>query len=286
MEHSPSHHSSSPENNGGKTTNKTASTAETENKGKTTDDVTDSSQKRGRRHSSSLSAIVGNIGIRIKRSSSTVSSSSDGRISSLQSSAVGSLSTPPKRKNSSSTSDINSEISSTKASSRRRSTPINQRTTTVASLPVSKNKKTSLRGIFTNTRKISLQTDLIGDDQLPPRPPLFIKELNKEESKTIKSLNEFPKDRFNTGDENYARNIGNGLSVQCNHPTKSSVFQTNTVSNNVGFNAMSDRRSRVHKHSLQQGNKWKLLQQKVLGNLDEEKDDDQELGNNQFYGKV
>ena len=285
MEYSPLQHSSSPENNERKTTNKLASTAETNSQVKTTDDVTESSNKRGRRHSSSLSAIVGNIGIRIKRSSSTVSSSSDGRISSLQSSAVGSLSTPPKRKNSSSTSDIHSENSSPKAPSRRRSTPINQRTTTVASLPVSKNKKTSLKGIFSNTRKISLQTDLIRDDQLPPRPPLFIKEVNTEDSKTIKSMNEFPRDGFHIGDEECARNIGNGLSIQAKHPTNSSVFPAKTSSNNVGFNAMGDRRTRMHKHSLQQGNKWKLLQQKVLGNLDEEKDDDQD-GNVQFYGKV
>ena len=48
----------------------------------------------------------------------------------------------------------------------------------------------------------------------------------------------------------------------------------------------NDRRTRVHKHSLQQGNKWKLLQQKVLGNLDEEKDDEQEVPAKHTCGKI
>ena len=264
-------HSSSSENNGSKIDSKASATADQAGPGNTSPDVTDSSSNRSRRHSSSLSAIVGHIGTKIKRSSSTVSSSSDGRISSLQKSAQsGSLSTPPKRKNSSSTSDINSENYTPKAPSRRRSTPINQRTATEASLPSTKNnKKTSLRGIFSSTRKISLQSDLFGNDQLPPRPSLFIKELNKE-SKTV--VNELSNDkRLNNGDQESVRKIGNG--------TKNSF-------NNVS-NAPSDRRTRAHKHSLQQGNKWKLLQQKVLGNLDEEKDDyDEDVENKQYNGKV
>ena len=264
-------HSNSSDNNGSKMISQASETASPVNPDSTSADATDSSNNRSRRHSSSLSAIVGHIGTKIKRSSSTVSSSSAGRISSLQKSAPsGSLSTPPKRKNSSSTSDINSENYTPKAPSRRRSTPINQRTATEASLPTTKNnKKTSLRGIFSSTRKISLQSDLFSNDQLPPRPPLFIKELN-EESKT--AVNEFSNDKtLNNGDQESVRKIGNG--------TKNSF-------NNVS-NAPSDRRTRAHKHSLQQGNKWKLLQQKVLGNLDEEKDDyDEDVENKQYYGKV
>ena len=279
-------HCNSSENNGKRTNNRTSSAADTASREITGQDATDSCNKRGRRHSSSLSAIVGNIGTRIKRSSSTVSSSSDGRISALQNSAPpGSLSTPPKRKNSSSTSDIPSENKSPNAPSRRRSTPINQRTTTETLFPASKNKKTSLRGIFSSNRKVSLQSDLNGDHKLPPRPPLFIKEFRKD-SKTI--ITEFTSDtKLNTSDQEFSRNIGNGSTVKNDCPiTTSSTFQTKNSSNNV-CNTMSERRTRVHKHSLQQGNKWKLLQQKVLGNLDEENDDDDhDLGNNRLYGKV
>ena len=256
---------------------KTSSTVETANQSSST---TDNSDNRGRRHSSSFSAIVGNIGSRIKRSSSTVGSSPDGRILGLQNMPEGSLSTPSKRKNTS-TSEMSCESSWVKSRSRRSSTPVNQ--TPDGSISASKGKKTSLIGMFSTTRKSSLQSCPHVADQLPPKPP----QLNKETTHThqllsLKSRNHScdQTEKLGNADEGM-NNIANGSTKMHNSCPKPILIKNHPIS---GSNTFS--RTRIHKHSLQQGNKWKLLQQKVLGNLDEEKDDEQELPINQHYGKA
>ena len=238
------------------------------------DDTEKGSKQRGRRHSSTFSALVGNIGTRIKRSSSTVNSSSDGCISGSKSIPPGSMSTPSQRKNSSSTSETLTENVLTKPPSRRSSTPTNQRN--VAPIITPKGKKTSLRGIFSSSRKSSLQSEQNGADKLPPRPPLLIKESNQDIQCEILDQINF---------DHLIRNGTNGSTPNIHsRPAPPSSASRNVFSSNDG-NQFSDRRTRMHKHSLQHGNKWKLLQQKILGNVDEEIDDEQEFPENQSHGK-
>ena len=237
------------------------------------DKKTVNNENRGRRHSSSLSAMVGNIGIRLKRSSSSISSSTtDGRIS-IPKDKAENISTPTKRKNPS-LSKIVPDSGSAKTTSRRSSTPVDPRTDTPVSIP--KNKKTSLSGIFSSTRKLSLQlTPNNGNQNLPPRPPpQSIKSLHSDTQTSRNNARTEVKEQStqdemcNTTDtELKLRNGTNGASMLKSNRHFPS-FQDN--------DKFLERRGRVHKHSLQQGNKWKLLQQKVLGNLDEEKGDDEE----------
>jgi hypothetical protein len=138
------------------------------------------------------------------------------------------------------------------------------------------------------SRKTSLQSCNNVADQLPPRPPLSIKETTDthqilsltsrnhscDQSEQLRKIN--ADERMN--------NIPNGLTNIHNSSPQPSITKNYPISGSNTFS--KDRRTRTHKHSLQQGNKWKLLQQKVLGNLDEEKDDEEDLPINQNYGKV
>ena len=228
--------------------------------------------KGGRRHSSSFSTIVGSIGSRLKRSSSSVTSPSSGKTS-TSSVTSGNLSTPTNRKFSAAA-KIPSETVTGKqppqSPSRRSSTPVDQRIDTSTSSS-SKAKKSSLRGIFSSTRKHSLQQqpNSNGSDQLPPRPPSSVR-------------GGLPQDTHTKTDSfDLSNNISNQLVFRedidnrIRNGTNSSMPKTTQAA--PQNNAFGDRRQRIHKHSLQQGNKWKLLQQKVLGNVDEENDDEHDL---------
>lgn len=246
----------------------------------------DTSGKRGRK--SSLSAIVGSIGTRLKRSTSSVTSSTDGRISNPNDNP-GNLSTPTKRKNSA-TSKIPSEPSSVQSPSRRSSTPIDQRIDT--SVSTSKGKKTSLRGIFSSARKFSLQTNSNGADQLPPRPPPSVKASYQDTQSAAINVGAANEPSSNQPEllgrhgevDAWIRNGTNGSIPKHTRSQKYSAEHTHSSSHDN--NTFIDRRARIHKHSLQQGNKWKLLQQKVLGNVDEENDDEQECPTSTNYGKM
>ena len=266
---------------------KSASASKSDNKNSTEQDRPSTCDKQGRRHSSSLSAIVGNISSRLKRSSSTVGSSSAVCKSESKVTPTGSMSTPSKRKNPS-TSAMQPENMATRGHSRRSSTPINQNCDDLAFNH--KGRKTSLTGFFSGTRKFSLQLYHNGGDQLPPRPPLMITESNIDNQTIItNTTHNSSQNAEGLAQTGVFDGIRNGISsdVALNNNITPSCSSTSRVFGSTFNNkALSDRRHRIHKHSLQQGNKWKLLQQKVLGNLDEEKDDDQELCNGQSDGKL
>ena len=268
---------------------KPTSPSKSDNKNSTEQDRPSTCDRQGRRHSSSLSAIVGNISSRLKRSSSTVGSSSAVCIPESKVPPTGSMSTPSKRKNPSSTSaTIQPENMATRGHSRRSSTPTNQKCDDSAFNQ--KGRKASLTGFFSGTRKFSLQLYQNGGDQLPPRPPLMIRESNMDNQTIISNTtNKSSQNAEGLGQIGVFDGIRNGIpsDVALNNNITPSCSSTSRVFGGTFNNkALSDRRHRIHKHSLQQGNKWKLLQQKVLGNLDEEKDDDQELCNGQSDGKV
>ena len=268
---------------------KPASPSKSDIKNSTEQDSPSTCDRQGRRHSSSLSAIVGNISSRLKRSSSTVGSSSAVCISESKGPPTGSMSTPSKRKNpSTSAMQPPENMATTRGHSRRSSTPINQKCDDSAFNH--KGRKASLTGFFSGTRKFSLQLYHNGGDQLPPRPPLMIRESNMDNQTIITNTTH----KSSQNAEGLAQTgafdgIRNGIpsDVALNNNITPSCSSTSRVFGSTFNNkALSDRRHRIHKHSLQQGNKWKLLQQKVLGNLDEEKDDDQELCNGQSDGKI
>ena len=245
------------------------------------DDDTKSS-KSGRRHSSSLSAIVGSLGTRLKRSSSSVTSSTGGRISSTKD-MTGNLSTPTKRKNSATSKITSDSTTSVKSSSRRSSTPIDQRIDT--SVSTSRGKKTSLRGIFSSARKFSLQSNPNVAEQLPPLPPQLRKgSYQDSQSSNVEVVPENLNPEELIGTRGTDAGIRNGTNGSISTNTRPPGGSGNALP--LGNNNFSDRRARMHKHSLQQGNKWKLLQQKVLGNVDEENDDEQEFLQNINHGKM
>ena len=268
---------------------KPAAPSKSDNKNSTEQDRPSTCDRQGRRHSSSLSAIVGNISSRLKRSSSTVGSSSTVCISESKGTPTGSMSTPSKRKNPSTSSAIMQpeNMATTRGHSRRSSTPTNQKCDDSAFNQ--KGRKASLTGFFSGTRKFSLQLYQNGGDQLPPRPPLMIRESNMDNQTIISNTtNESSQNAEGLDQIGVFDGIRNGIpgDVALNNNITPSCSSTSRVFGSTFNNkTLSDRRHRIHKHSLQQGNKWKLLQQKVLGNLDEEKDDE-ELWNGQSDGKA
>ena len=267
---------------------KPASPSKSDIKNSTEQDRPSTCDRQGRRHSSSLSAIVGSISSRLKRSSSTVGASSAVCIPESKVAPTGSMSTPSKRKNPSSTSSMQQENMATRGHSRRSSTPTNQKCDDSAFNQ--KGRKASLTGFFSGTRKFSLQLYQNGGDQLPPRPPLMIRESNMDNQTIISNTTDKASQNAEVLDQiGVFDGIRNGIpsDVALNNNITPSCSSTSRVFGGTFNNkTLSDRRHRIHKHSLQQGNKWKLLQQKVLGNLDEEKDDDQELCNGKSDGKV
>ena len=271
---------------------KPAAPSKSDNKSSTEQDRPSTCDRQGRRHSSSLSAIVGTISSRLKRSSSTVGSSNAVCISESKGPPAGSTSTPSKRKNPSTSSAIMQpeNMATTRGHSRRSSTPINQKCDDSAAFN-QKGRKASLTGFFSGTtRKFSLQLyHNNGGDQLPPRPPLMIRESNMDNQTIITNTTH----KSSQNAEGLAQTgafdgIRNGIpsDVALNNNITPSCSSTSRVFGSTFNNkTLSDRRHRIHKHSIQQGNRWKLLQQKVLGNLDEEKDDE-ELWNGQSDGKA
>ena len=266
---------------------KPASPSKSDNKSSTEQDRPSTCDRQGRRHSSSLSAIVGNISSRLKRSSSTVGSSSAVCISESKGPPTGSTSTPSKRKHPSTSTMQLENMATTRGHSRRSSTPINQKCDDSAFNH--KGRKASLTGFFSGTRKFSLQLYQNGGDQLPPRPSLMIRESNMDNQTIItNTTHKSSQNADGLAQTGAFDGIRNGIpsDVALNNNITPSCSSTSRVFGSTFNNkALSDRRHRIHKHSLQQGNKWKLLQQKVLGNLDEEKDDE-ELWNGQSDGKV
>ena len=269
---------------------KPAAPSKSDNKSSTEQDRPSTCDRQGRRHSSSLSAIVGTISSRLKRSSSTVGSSNAVCISESKGPPAGSTSTPSKRKNPSTSSAIMQpeNMATTRGHSRRSSTPINQKCDDSA--VNHKGRKASLTGFFSGTtRKFSLQLYQNGGDQLPPRPPLMIRESNMDNQTIItNTAHKSSQNAEGLAQTGAFDGIRNGIpsDVALNNNITPSCSSTSRVFGSTFNNkTLSDRRHRIHKHSLQQGNKWKLLQQKVLGNLDEEKDDE-ELWNGQSDGKA